>query len=95
MTCTDGSFIDRWVNHMEGATKLIEIRGSEQLARQEGLKLFTQLRAQVVSCYKAIGIWDDMLINVNIGHQPNIPGTIQLISFYKTSRRRPPRSESR
>ncbi|KAM0511383.1 hypothetical protein ACHAPE_009898 [Trichoderma viride] len=47
MTCTDGSFIDRWVNHMEGATKLIEIRGSEQLARQEGLKLFTQLRAQV------------------------------------------------
>ncbi|KAL7958831.1 hypothetical protein V8C34DRAFT_323799 [Trichoderma compactum] len=47
MTCTDGSFIDRWVHHMEGATRLIEIRGSEQLSRQEGLELFTQLRAQV------------------------------------------------
>ncbi|PTB34956.1 hypothetical protein M441DRAFT_32368 [Trichoderma asperellum CBS 433.97] len=47
MTCTDGSFIDRWVNHMEGATKLIELRGSAQLSRQEGLDLFTQLRAQV------------------------------------------------
>ncbi|PON22883.1 hypothetical protein TGAM01_v208138 [Trichoderma gamsii] len=47
MTCTDGSFIDRWVNHMDGATKLIEVRGPEQLSRQEGLELFTQLRAQV------------------------------------------------
>ncbi|KAM0253653.1 hypothetical protein ACHAQJ_007165 [Trichoderma viride] len=47
MTCTDGSFIDRWVNHMDGATRLIEVRGSEQLARQEGLDMFTQLRAQV------------------------------------------------
>ncbi|KAF3072612.1 hypothetical protein CFAM422_005318 [Trichoderma lentiforme] len=47
MTCTDGSFIDRWVHHMEGATRLIEIRGSEQLSRQEGLDLFTQLRGQV------------------------------------------------
>lgn len=56
MTCTDGSFIDRWVNHMEGATKLIEVRGSEQLSRQEGLDLFTQLRAQVVSFYKATHI---------------------------------------
>ncbi|UKZ73745.1 hypothetical protein TrVFT333_001395 [Trichoderma virens FT-333] len=47
MTCTDGSFIDRWVNHMEGAVRLIEVRGSEQLSRPEGLALFTQLRAQV------------------------------------------------
>ncbi|KAK1238153.1 hypothetical protein MKX08_002732 [Trichoderma sp. CBMAI-0020] len=47
MTCTDGSFIDRWVSHMEGATKLIEVRGPEQLSRREGLELFTQLRAQV------------------------------------------------
>lgn len=56
MTCTDGSFIDRWVNHMDGATKLIEVRGPEQLSRQEGLELFTQLRAQVVSLYEAAGI---------------------------------------
>ncbi|KAJ5121846.1 hypothetical protein N7448_002977 [Penicillium atrosanguineum] len=49
MTCTDDSFIDRWMKHMEGAAKLIEFRGPEQLTRQEGLDMFTQLRAQIVS----------------------------------------------
>ncbi|KAJ6119274.1 hypothetical protein N7523_003554 [Penicillium sp. IBT 18751x] len=47
MTCTDDSFIDRWMKHMEGAAKLIEFRGPEQLTRQEGLDMFTQLRAQI------------------------------------------------
>ncbi|KAJ5890220.1 hypothetical protein N7504_011030 [Penicillium tannophilum] len=47
LTCSDGSFIDRWMKHMEGATKLIEFRGVDQLSRQEGLNLFTQLRAQI------------------------------------------------
>lgn len=37
------------MKHMEGATKLIEFRGVDQLSRQEGLDLFTQLRAQIVS----------------------------------------------
>ncbi|KAL2811474.1 hypothetical protein BJX63DRAFT_444063 [Aspergillus granulosus] len=45
--CTDGSFFDRWMKHMDGAAKLIELRGSEQLGRPEGLQLFTQLRAQI------------------------------------------------
>lgn len=82
MTCTDGSFIDRWVNHMEGATKLIEVRGPEQLSRREGLELFNQLRAQVVSFYTAAGIVYVLLIILNLGHQSTIPGTIQRISFY-------------
>lgn len=82
MTCTDGSFIDRWMNHMEGATKLIEVRGPEQLSRQEGLELFRQLRAQVVSCYKTADFENNTLIKVNLEHQSIIPGTIQLISFY-------------
>ncbi|KAJ6032055.1 hypothetical protein N7540_002787 [Penicillium herquei] len=47
LTCSDGSFIDRWMKHMEGATKLIEFRGVDQLTRKEGLDLFTQLRAQI------------------------------------------------
>ncbi|KAJ6103640.1 hypothetical protein N7486_003862 [Penicillium sp. IBT 16267x] len=47
LTCSDGSFIERWMKHMEGATKLIEFRGVGQLARREGLDLFTQLRAQI------------------------------------------------
>lgn len=49
MTCTDDLFIDRWMKHMEGAAKLIEFRGPEQLTRREGLDMFTQLRAQIVS----------------------------------------------
>ncbi|KAJ5382126.1 hypothetical protein N7517_000037 [Penicillium concentricum] len=47
MTCSDDSFIDRWIKHMDGAKNLIEHRGSEQLTRQEGLGLFTNLRAQI------------------------------------------------
>ncbi|CAI7616208.1 unnamed protein product [Penicillium manginii] len=47
VTCTDNSFIDRWMKHMEGAARLIEFRGPDQLARQEGLDLFSQLRAQI------------------------------------------------
>ncbi|KAL4865568.1 hypothetical protein BDV12DRAFT_210986 [Aspergillus spectabilis] len=42
-TCTDGSFFDRWMKHMDGAARLIEIRGPEQLGRPEGLNLFTQM----------------------------------------------------
>lgn len=48
MTCTDDLFIDRWMKHMDGAANLIEHRGPEQLSHPEGLKLFTQLRAQIV-----------------------------------------------
>ncbi|KAJ5219323.1 uncharacterized protein N7498_001422 [Penicillium cinerascens] len=47
MTCTDDLFIDRWMKHMEGAAKLIEFRGPEQLTRREGLDMFTQLRTQI------------------------------------------------
>lgn len=49
VSCTDTSFIDRWMNHLDGAAKLLEARGSEQLSRPEGLDMFTQLRAQIVS----------------------------------------------
>ncbi|KAI0967319.1 hypothetical protein F4678DRAFT_446243 [Xylaria arbuscula] len=47
ITCTDYSYIDRWMKHMDGAAKLIEIRGSNQLTRREGLDMFTHLRAQI------------------------------------------------
>ncbi|KAI1145917.1 hypothetical protein F4825DRAFT_224813 [Nemania diffusa] len=48
ITCTDNSYIDRWVKHVDGAAKLIEIRGSDQLARREGLGMFTHLRTQII-----------------------------------------------
>ncbi|CAI7602415.1 unnamed protein product [Penicillium discolor] len=47
MTCSDSSFMYRWIKHMDGAKKIIEHRGSEQLTRPEGLGLFTNLRAQI------------------------------------------------
>lgn len=37
------------MNHLDGAAKLLEARGPEQLSRPEGLDMFTQLRAQIVS----------------------------------------------
>ncbi|PYI01879.1 hypothetical protein BO78DRAFT_326544, partial [Aspergillus sclerotiicarbonarius CBS 121057] len=48
MTCSDGLFMTRWMKHLDGAATLIEARGSEQLARPEGLELFSQLRAQII-----------------------------------------------
>ncbi|PYI03110.1 hypothetical protein BO78DRAFT_400005 [Aspergillus sclerotiicarbonarius CBS 121057] len=48
ITCGDGSFIDRWARHMDGAARLIEIRGTRQLKTPEGLHLFTVLRSQIV-----------------------------------------------
>ncbi|PWY76036.1 hypothetical protein BO94DRAFT_473979 [Aspergillus sclerotioniger CBS 115572] len=48
VTCGDGSFIDRWAKHMDGAAKLIECRGTRQLKSAEGLHLFTVLRSQIV-----------------------------------------------
>lgn len=50
MACSDGMFISRYMKHLDGAATLIETRGSEQLTRPEGLLLFSQLRAQIVSC---------------------------------------------
>ncbi|KAI0431168.1 hypothetical protein F5Y09DRAFT_305765 [Xylaria sp. FL1042] len=47
INCTDDSYIDRWLKHMDGAAKLVEIRGSEQLTRREGLDMFTHLRTQI------------------------------------------------
>lgn len=55
MTCSDDSFIDRWIKHMDGAKKIIEHRGSGQLTRPEGLGLFTNLRAQIV-CFPPFGL---------------------------------------
>jgi hypothetical protein len=51
MTCTDDSFIDRWMKHMDVAAKLIEHRGPEQLFRPEVLRSFTQLRVQIVGLH--------------------------------------------
>ncbi|KAI1121820.1 hypothetical protein F5Y10DRAFT_255475 [Nemania abortiva] len=48
IACTDNSYIDRWVQHVDGAAKLIEIRGQDQLTRRAGLEMFTHLRTQII-----------------------------------------------
>ncbi|KOC18575.1 Zn(II)2Cys6 transcription factor [Aspergillus flavus AF70] len=47
VTCEGPPLIGRWLNHIEGGVKLIEIRGFEQLHHQAGLELFTQIRIQI------------------------------------------------
>ncbi|KAF7595341.1 hypothetical protein BBP40_006590 [Aspergillus hancockii] len=43
--------IEKWTNHIYGAAALLELRGPEQLQDPNGLKLFVQLRFQIIiSC---------------------------------------------
>ncbi|KAJ6043304.1 uncharacterized protein N7446_001499 [Penicillium canescens] len=43
--------IDSWTNHINGATALLDIRGTDQLKTDAGLKLFLHLRYQIIiSC---------------------------------------------
>lgn len=48
VTCQSTSVINRWLNHVDGAMKLLELRGSAQLAGRVGLEMFSQLRLQIV-----------------------------------------------
>lgn len=40
--------IESWTNHINGATALLEMRGTDQLKSETGLRLFLHLRYQVV-----------------------------------------------
>lgn len=48
VTCQSTSIINRWLNHVDGAMKLLEMRGLAQLAGPVGLEMFSQLRLQIV-----------------------------------------------
>ena len=43
------------MKHLDGAAKLLEARGPEQLTRPGGLEMFIQLRAQIVSWQRVAG----------------------------------------
>ncbi|KAB5582951.1 hypothetical protein GE09DRAFT_1077063 [Coniochaeta sp. 2T2.1] len=47
MTCTDASSIRRWMGHVDGATRIVEVRGAEQLDSPVGLELFRHLRVGI------------------------------------------------
>jgi hypothetical protein len=40
--------MDRWLNHVKGAMRLLELRGMKQLETTAGLELFTLIRMQLV-----------------------------------------------
>ncbi|KAK1148865.1 hypothetical protein N8T08_008750 [Aspergillus melleus] len=48
VTCQSTSIINCWLNHVDGATKLLELRGSSQVDSPVGLAMFSQLRLQIV-----------------------------------------------
>ncbi|GFF46730.1 uncharacterized transcriptional regulatory protein YKL222C [Aspergillus udagawae] len=41
--------IEKWTNHLRGAAAILELRGPEQVQNEEGLKLFVQLRFQIIT----------------------------------------------
>ncbi|KAL3474920.1 hypothetical protein BJX99DRAFT_168349 [Aspergillus californicus] len=48
MTCNGLPLMDRYLNHLEGSSKLLQLRGSDQLTDDVGLGLFTQSRITIV-----------------------------------------------
>ncbi|PWY89240.1 Zn(II)2Cys6 transcription factor [Aspergillus heteromorphus CBS 117.55] len=48
VTCDTPALMARWANHIDGAMKMVELRGAEQLRTPTGLGLFMQLRSQFV-----------------------------------------------
>lgn len=48
MTSRTPRTIEKWTSHIYGAAALLELRGAEQLQDEDGLKLFVQLRFQIV-----------------------------------------------
>jgi hypothetical protein len=41
--------MEKWTSHVYGASTLLELRGQQEMQNPEGLKLFIQLRFQIVS----------------------------------------------
>ncbi|OKL60877.1 hypothetical protein UA08_03736 [Talaromyces atroroseus] len=46
ITCQASDLMHAWMNHVRGATKLLELRGIDQLDSHTGLELFTLVRLQ-------------------------------------------------
>lgn len=42
------NFMSDWLNHVQGATRLLQLRGTEQMDFPAGLALFTLVRTQIV-----------------------------------------------
>ncbi|RDW90304.1 Zn(II)2Cys6 transcription factor [Aspergillus mulundensis] len=48
MACDGSSLMDKYVKHLDGSLKLLQLRGTEQLQDPVGLGLFTQSRTPIV-----------------------------------------------
>jgi hypothetical protein len=56
MICDGPASLHRWKSHIEGATRLIELRGLEQLRSPQGLEMFTNLRPLIVGQYAILTV---------------------------------------
>ena len=55
LVCEDQSSIQSWKAHIDGATQLLKLRGTEQFKTPSGRMLFRETRAQIL----IHSIWDD------------------------------------
>ena len=49
VTCSDPESMRSWVNHVQGATAIARLRGTDQLRTATGRMIFVSLRTQIVS----------------------------------------------
>ncbi|EAW07264.1 Zn(II)2Cys6 transcription factor [Aspergillus clavatus NRRL 1] len=48
--------IEKWTSHIRGAAAILDLRGTEQVQNEEGLKLFIQLRFQIITSCLQLGV---------------------------------------
>jgi hypothetical protein len=77
-TCQEAAsgnnFMSGWSKHVRGATKLLELRGVEQMGSHNGLALFSLVRMQIVSI-----LTTNLLLSIFNSYRKMIPGIQQHI----------------
>jgi hypothetical protein len=58
--------MSNWLNHVKGATALLELRGEEQLDSELGRNLFIQARTYIIaSCYQTRSSIPDIVVQLS------------------------------
>jgi hypothetical protein len=63
ITCQGQRSFKSWNDHITGATALVKLRGHQQFQTRVGLKLFTQMNSNIITCciQRGIQIPDDII----------------------------------
>ncbi|RFU25708.1 hypothetical protein B7463_g10636, partial [Scytalidium lignicola] len=65
-TCSTSKSMKSWLNHIKGATALLDLRGEEQLNSEFGRALFIQARTQIISgCYQTRSPVPDIVVQLS------------------------------